>query len=168
MNDVVPEQVVVSTGSKQSLFNSCFVLFGQGDDVLVPTPAWTSYYQMLTLARAGAVIVLGTTLPDVARVAQVVLPVTNMAEEEGTFTNLRGRVQRFMQAKAPPGMARPVWWALGDLLAAAGEGRGYFLAGDVFATLAAARAEFAGMTYDTLGLKGAVLAGAGEATGAAR
>ena len=51
--------VVVSTGSKQSLFNSCFVLFGAGDEVLVPTPAWTSYYQMLTLARARPIVVRG-------------------------------------------------------------------------------------------------------------
>jgi len=34
----------------------------------------------------------------------------NMVEEEGTFTNLRGRVQRFLQARAAPGMARPSWW----------------------------------------------------------
>jgi len=51
--------VVVSTGSKQSLFNTCFVLFGDGDEVLVPTPAWTSYYQILSLARARAVPVHG-------------------------------------------------------------------------------------------------------------
>lgn len=54
-----PADVVVSTGSKQALFNSCFALFGRGDDVLVPTPAWTSYYQILTLARARAVPVCG-------------------------------------------------------------------------------------------------------------
>jgi aspartate aminotransferase len=41
------------------LFNSCFALFGSGDEVLVPTPAWTSYYQMLTLARARPVAVRG-------------------------------------------------------------------------------------------------------------
>jgi aspartate aminotransferase len=55
--------VVVSTGSKQSLFNACFALFGAGDEVLVPTPSWTSYYEMVALARATAVPVLG----DVAR-----------------------------------------------------------------------------------------------------
>ena len=54
-----PADVVVSTGSKQSLFNACFVLFGSGDEVLVPTPAWTSYYQMLTLARARPIAVRG-------------------------------------------------------------------------------------------------------------
>jgi aspartate aminotransferase len=56
---VTSSDVVVSTGSKQSLFNSCFVLFGPGDEVLVPTPAWTSYYQILTLARARPVAVRG-------------------------------------------------------------------------------------------------------------
>ena len=56
---VMPGDVVVSTGSKQSLFNACFTLFGPGDEVLVPTPAWTSYYEMVSLARATAVPVLG-------------------------------------------------------------------------------------------------------------
>ena len=56
---VSPADIVVSTGSKQALFNSCFALFGPRDDVLVPTPAWTSYYQILTLARARAVPVCG-------------------------------------------------------------------------------------------------------------
>ena len=60
--------VVVGNGTKQALFNSCFVLFGAGDDVLVPTPAWVSYYEMLGLARANAVAVPGRLsdglLPD--------------------------------------------------------------------------------------------------------
>ncbi len=51
--------VVVSTGSKQSLYNACVCLFGPGDEVLVPTPAWTSYYEMVELARATAVDVVG-------------------------------------------------------------------------------------------------------------
>jgi NADH-quinone oxidoreductase subunit G len=115
------------------------------------------------LVSASAVIVIGTVLPDIARDAAVVLPTTNVVEEEGTFTNLRGRVQRFMQAKAPPGMARPTWWAVADLLTVLGEGTGYFLASEAFAALAAARPEFAGMSYDTLGFKGQVIAGAADA-----
>ena len=54
-------QVVVSTGTKQALFNACFSVFGQGDEVLVPTPAWTSYYEILALARANPVIVRGSS-----------------------------------------------------------------------------------------------------------
>lgn len=56
---VTTSDVVVSTGSKQALFNACFALFGEGDEVLVPTPAWTSYYEMVELARATPVEVHG-------------------------------------------------------------------------------------------------------------
>lgn len=56
---VDPSQVVVSAGTKQALFNACFALFSAGDEVLVPTPGWTSYYQMLAIARATAVPVSG-------------------------------------------------------------------------------------------------------------
>jgi aspartate aminotransferase len=52
-------QIVVSTGTKQALFNACFSLFGPGDEVLIPTPGWTSYYQMVSLARATPIAVRG-------------------------------------------------------------------------------------------------------------
>ncbi|HUF31196.1 MAG TPA: molybdopterin-dependent oxidoreductase [Gemmatimonadaceae bacterium] len=120
------------------------------------------------LAKAGAVILLGTTLPDIARVASVVLPVTSMAEEEGTFTNLRGRVQRYMQAKAAPGMARPLWWPVGDLLGALGDRSDAYIASDVFTALAAQVPAFSGMSYDTLGLRGQVASDASRPAGAAR
>lgn len=57
--DVVAQDVVVSNGSKQSLYNACICLFGPGDEVLIPTPAWTSYYEMVQLARAEPVVVMG-------------------------------------------------------------------------------------------------------------
>jgi predicted molibdopterin-dependent oxidoreductase YjgC len=119
------------------------------------------------VARAGAVIVVGTTLPPWARhLAAVVLPIANMVEEDGTFTNVDGRVQRFQQAKAAPGFARPSWWAIADLVTAAGgqAGKGsYFLAADVFAALAGSHAEFAGMSYDGLALSGRQVASAAKA-----
>src|SRR5207248_8262127 len=97
-------------------------------------------------SRAGAIIVIGTTLPPWARhVAAVVLPIANFVEEEGTFTNLRGRVQRFFQAKAAPGFARPSWSVVADLVAATGGKAGYGLPSDVFPALASADREFAGM-----------------------
>jgi aspartate aminotransferase len=61
--EVTADEIVVSTGSKQSLYNACVALFGPGDEVLVPTPSWTSYYEMVSLARASAIVVRG----DVAR-----------------------------------------------------------------------------------------------------
>src|SRR5581483_350085 len=44
---------------KQSLFNSCFALFGPGDVVAIPAPAWVSYPQIVHLARARPVLVPG-------------------------------------------------------------------------------------------------------------
>jgi len=57
---IAPDEVMVTAGTKQSLFNACMALFGAGDDVLVPTPAWTSYYEMISLARATPIVVRGS------------------------------------------------------------------------------------------------------------
>jgi NADH-quinone oxidoreductase subunit G len=135
------------------------------DDVLVVADEELAGLPAPQLA-ARTIIVIGTTLPEWARGAAVVLPITNVAEEEGTFTNLRGRVQRFTQAKAGPGYARPSWYALSDLLAAMGEKGGWFLASEVFAAAAAETPDFAGLSYDTLGLRGRTVAGAMAASGA--
>lgn len=62
--DVEALDVVVSNGSKQSIFNACTVLFGPGDEVLVPTPSWTSYYEIVQLARAEPVEVRGARERD--------------------------------------------------------------------------------------------------------
>ena len=106
------------------------------------------------LDSAAGIIVVGTTLPDRLRQADVVLPIGNFAEEEGTFTNIRGRVQRFLQAKAAPGMARPSWAVLADLVSAIGGSANYMLPGDVFDALANSHSKFSGLSYDTLGLRG--------------
>src|SRR2546425_656435 len=70
----------------------------------------------------GALIYLGTVLGVDApcRRADVILPIANVAEEEGTFTNRDGRTQRYYQAKPAPGMAQPAAWVLGQLAAAMG------------------------------------------------
>lgn len=78
--DIGATNVVVSNGSKQALFNACFVLFGEGDEVLVPTPAWTSYYEIVRLARARPVPVAGDEAAsfkiDVDRLAAAATPRT--------------------------------------------------------------------------------------------
>ena len=50
-------QIVVSTGAKHTLFNMAQVLFGQGDEVIVPAPYWVSYPDIVQLADATPVIV---------------------------------------------------------------------------------------------------------------
>ncbi len=133
----------------------------QPGDVLVVADEELDGIEIAEIAKAGAIVVIGTTLPTWARHgAEVVLPIANCVEEDGTFTNLRGRVQRFLQAKAAPGLARPSFFAIGDLLAAMGEGAGYWTASEAFDALAKAHPEFAGMSYDRLALRGAATAGA--------
>ncbi len=117
------------------------------------------------LDRASTIIYAGTALPEVLNArAHVVLPLTNIAEEEGTLTNLRGRVQRFLQAKAAPGVARPSWYVLADLLAAFGAEGSYLAPSDVFEALSAAHAPFATLDYDALGLRGLPILGETTAT----
>ncbi len=119
------------------------------------------------LARASAVVVVSTFMPAGLEKAHIVLPIANYVEEEGTFTNLRGRVQRFLQARAAPGMARPSWYVLADLANALGARLDVTTPGQAFAALAAAEAAFAGMSYDMLGLRGRMIAGATAGAGAA-
>jgi NADH-quinone oxidoreductase subunit G len=133
-------------------------------DVLIVADEELAGIENPNIIAASAVIVVGTSLPRwAAGKTAVVLPIANMAEEDGTFTNLRGRVQRFLQAKAAPGFARPSWWVLGDLLSAIGEQVNYFLASDVFTALANEVPAFGGMSYETLGLKGREISGAAGA-----
>ncbi len=119
------------------------------------------------LARASQVLVIGTTLPEAAREAAVLLPIANFAEEEGTFTNLRGRVQRFTQAKPAPGLARPSWLVLGDLLGALGEQEAFYLPSDVFAKIASSHSAFSGLSYEGLGMRGLPVLD-GQTAGSAR
>ena len=111
-------------------------------------------------AAAGAVIVMGTTEPQRVSGAAAVLPITNYAEEDGTFTNVRGRVQRYLQAKATTGAARPAWYILSDLLTALGDRTEFFTASAAFDALAKAETAFSGLSYDRLGLRGATVQGA--------
>jgi NADH-quinone oxidoreductase subunit G len=136
---------------------------GSGD-VLIVADDDLEGLSIETAALPANVVVIGTSVPRAIASPSAVLPITNFAEEEGTFTNLRGRVQRFTQAKAAPGMARPSWLVLGDLLGAMGAQTQFFLPSEVFANMAAEKSHFAGMSYDTLGMRGLpVLQGAGAA-----
>ncbi len=47
-----PKQIIVSCGAKHSIFNIIFVLVNPGDDVLIPSPYWVSYPEMVHLAGA--------------------------------------------------------------------------------------------------------------------
>lgn len=55
--EFAPEQIIVSSGAKQSLFNLCMTLLNPGDEALIPAPYWVSYPEMARLAEAEAVFI---------------------------------------------------------------------------------------------------------------
>jgi len=55
-----PENIVVSTGAKQSLANVVLALIDEGDEVVIPTPYWVTYSELVKIAR-GKVVEVHTT-----------------------------------------------------------------------------------------------------------
>ena len=52
-----PEQIVVSTGAKQSIANAILSLIDPGDEVLLPAPYWVSYIEMIKLAGGVPIVI---------------------------------------------------------------------------------------------------------------
>ena len=55
--DYTAEQIVVSTGAKQCIANAVLSLVNPGDEVLVPSPYWVSYIEIIKLAEGKSVII---------------------------------------------------------------------------------------------------------------
>ncbi len=53
--DFTPEQIVVGNGAKQALCNVILAAINPGDEVIIPTPAWVSYVEMVKLADGKVV-----------------------------------------------------------------------------------------------------------------
>ncbi len=55
--DYQPEEIIVSTGAKQVLFNAMVATLNAGDEVIIPSPCWVSYPDIVTLADGKPVLV---------------------------------------------------------------------------------------------------------------
>jgi NADH-quinone oxidoreductase subunit G len=109
-------------------------------------------------AAPGVVVLLSTITTEGLHRADLVLPVTTMAEENGTYVNRERRIQRYHQARSQPGMARPAWWIAGEVLAGPGpSAEAPATAEEAFALVGAAWPVFGGLTYADLGFTGRVL-----------
>ncbi len=60
--DCAPENVIVSNGAKHSIHNALAATVGPGDEVIIPTPYWVSYSDLVSMT--GATPVLVTTTPE--------------------------------------------------------------------------------------------------------
>ncbi len=61
--DYAADQILVSSGGKQSFYNLCQAYLNKGDEVIIPAPYWVSYPDMVLLADAVPVVV-ETTLTE--------------------------------------------------------------------------------------------------------
>lgn len=61
--DFAPEQIVVGNGAKHALCNVIMATVAPGDEVIIPTPAWVSYVEMVKLAE-GRCVTVPTSLDD--------------------------------------------------------------------------------------------------------
>ena len=69
---IEPDQVLVSSGAKHSLYNLFMALIDPGDEVLIPAPYWVSYPDMVMLAGGRPVILETSAADDFAVTAQQV------------------------------------------------------------------------------------------------
>jgi aspartate aminotransferase len=61
--DYKPENIVSSTGAKQSLANAILALVDEGDEVIIPTPYWVTYSELVKIAR-GKVVEIRTSVEN--------------------------------------------------------------------------------------------------------
>ena len=61
--DYKPENILVSTGAKQSLANVVMAILSKGDDVVIPTPYWVTYSEIVKLAE-GKVTLVRTSIEN--------------------------------------------------------------------------------------------------------
>ncbi|MFN5516096.1 MAG: pyridoxal phosphate-dependent aminotransferase [Cyanobacteriota bacterium] len=76
------QNILVTNGGKQSLFNLMLALIEQGDEVIIPAPYWLSYPEMVRLAEGAPVIVPTTAEADYKitpeQLAQAITPKTKL------------------------------------------------------------------------------------------
>ncbi len=118
----------VASGSVRALWISRLDLAGR---------YWDQPQAIRALEACPFLVVTDLQLTPTARMADVVLPVASVAERNGTYTNVEGRVQRFRKAYDPPGGARHEWRIAAQLAARLGSPMHYADSLEVLADIAA-------------------------------
>ncbi len=103
-----PEQIIISSGAKHSLFNAFQALINEGDEVIIPSPCWVSYPEMVRMAGGVPVFVPGLECddfkPTIQAIAAAVSPRTR-AFVLNTPNNPNGHVYTAAELAAIAGLA---------------------------------------------------------------
>src|SRR4029453_5420280 len=94
--DYAPEEIIVSCGAKQALYNVAMVLLDAGDEVLIPGPYWVTYPTQVLLA-GGTPVIIPTTVADDFKITGDLLRRYLTPKTKGIFLNTPGN---------PPGGGR--------------------------------------------------------------
>src|SRR5476651_1009685 len=103
------------------------------------------------LAKLETLIVSDILPNDTTQLAHYILPGCAHAEKRGTFTNTKGRVQKFMKAVEAPGDARAEWEFLHDLVHNVTGQNGFVTIEGLFNEMAKDVSAFKGLAWATLG-----------------
>ena len=155
----VPEASLPGVGrSAQELFLACgseieaMLIIGSNPAISAPGAALVRE----RLSSLDFLVVIDFLPSETALLADLVLPGSMWAEEEGTTTNLEGRVQRRRKAVSAPGLAREDWRILCDLAHAAGRGEKFqypdfaALQSEFFAATKGGKADYSGLSAERL------------------
>jgi predicted molibdopterin-dependent oxidoreductase YjgC len=102
------------------------------------------------LRKLEFLVVLDAFVTPATGLAHVVLPIASLAETEGTFTSMEGRVQRVRAATDPPGEAKAGWQVLAELCERFGVSASYSSAADVLREIAQAAPLYGGVEEHVL------------------
>ena len=91
--DYKPENIVVSTGAKQSLANAILAIVDAGDEVIIPAPFWVTYSELVKIA-GGIPVIVPTTMENNYKI--------NPAELEASITE-RSKLFLFSSPCNPSG-----------------------------------------------------------------
>jgi NADH-quinone oxidoreductase chain G len=126
-------------------------LFVMGADPASERPAWAA-----NLDQVDFLVVQDIFLTETAQQADVVLPAVSWAEQDGTFTNLEGRVQRAVKALGDPqSKAAPDWMILDHLASFFDAQWAHTDAQSVTAEITQANPLYTGLDWNALGDQGA-------------
>ena len=103
-----PDQIVVSTGAKQSIANAVLSLVNPGDEVIVPAPFWVSYLEIIKLAE-GKPVVIDTGIESdfkvtAAQIEAAITPKTATRTAAASFHAWRGETDGTPRDRIRPSM----------------------------------------------------------------
>jgi NADH-quinone oxidoreductase subunit G len=140
--------VKIADGIKSGVIKTLIVF---GEDV-------TKHGITVELLGKLETLIVSDILPNrTTAAAHYFLPGCAHAEKRGSFTNVKGRVQRFMKAVEPKGDARPEWEFLHELVYNVTGHNGFVNIEGLFNQMAAEVPAFNGITWASLGDTGATI-----------